>query len=370
MRAKEFEKSPNKPIVYVDMDGVLADLFNYAGNLHNVDHYTKITKDQWEEFFKNTNAYNLFRSLPAFPTANRLLQIVKQYAGGYTILSSPLNFDKAGSIKGKKEWLDTHISVSPDNAIFDHEKYKYAKQADGTPNILIDDFSTNINAWQTHGGIGIKYQADENSLDDVVNGLKKAEQEFDNDKVMESIKDLHHHKNNMLEMFEKFLPLAMHYIGLNSLPKMKFEMHIHDAHQPTFGKYENDEDTLYVALMNRNPNDILRTVAHELVHYKQDTEHQLPSDAGRTGSPQENQANAIAGIVMRHFNKKYPEYLTQKPITENFADGKGPGRPGDSQRHGIPKHATMAQLKKASHSKGRKGQLARWQINMRRGKKK
>ena len=57
-------------------------------------------------------------------------------------------------------------------------------------------------------------------------------------------------------------------------------------------------------------------------------------------------------------------------LAENFADGKGPGRPGDSQRHGIPKHATMAELEKASHAKGRKGQLARWQLNMRRGHKK
>jgi hypothetical protein len=57
-------------------------------------------------------------------------------------------------------------------------------------------------------------------------------------------------------------------------------------------------------------------------------------------------------------------------VSENFADGKGPGKPGDSQRHGIPKHATKAELEKASHSAGRKGQLARWQINMRNGKKK
>ena len=57
-------------------------------------------------------------------------------------------------------------------------------------------------------------------------------------------------------------------------------------------------------------------------------------------------------------------------LSENFEDGRGPGRPGDSQRHGIPKGATMAQLEKASHAKGRKGQLARWQLNMRRGKKK
>ena len=55
-------------------------------------------------------------------------------------------------------------------------------------------------------------------------------------------------------------------------------------------------------------------------------------------------------------------------ISENFADGKGPGRPGDSQRHGIPKGATIAQLEKAAKAPGRKGQLARWQLNMRRGK--
>ena len=59
---------------------------------------------------------------------------------------------------------------------------------------------------------------------------------------------------------------------------------------------------------------------------------------------------------------------SNQPVAENFADGKGPGRPGDSVRHGIPKNATMAELEKASHSAGRKGQLARWQLNMRRGK--
>jgi hypothetical protein len=59
--------------------------------------------------------------------------------------------------------------------------------------------------------------------------------------------------------------------------------------------------------------------------------------------------------------------MSVRGLQENFADGKGPGRPGDSARHGIPKGATIAQLEKASHAKGRKGQLARWQLNMRRG---
>lgn len=64
------------------------------------------------------------------------------------------------------------------------------------------------------------------------------------------------------------------------------------------------------------------------------------------------------------------EMSLEADLNENFADGKGPGRPGDSQRHGIPKGATMAQLRKAAKAPGRKGQLARWQINMRNGRKK
>ena len=166
--------SKSKPIVYVDMDGVLANLYGYAADLHDVDHYNQMTPAQWEKFFKNSDAYHLFRGISPFPTANKLLQLVKDYASGYTILSSPLNFDREGSIKGKREWLSKNINVPADNAIFDHEKYKYAVQPDGTPNILIDDYGVNIRAWDDAGGIAIKYQADEDSLQKIVRGLRKA----------------------------------------------------------------------------------------------------------------------------------------------------------------------------------------------------
>jgi hypothetical protein len=62
-----------------------------------------------------------------------------------------------------------------------------------------------------------------------------------------------------------------------------------------------------------------------------------------------------------------------RDIVENFADGKGPGRPGDSKRAGISKGATITQLKKIRSSKtasARKKQLAHWQINMRQGRNK
>ena len=60
-------------------------------------------------------------------------------------------------------------------------------------------------------------------------------------------------------------------------------------------------------------------------------------------------------------------------VDENFIDKKGPGRPGDSKRHGIKKKSSLASLDKIVHSKSaspRKKQLAHWQANMRRGKAK
>ena len=121
------------------------------------------------------------------------------------------------------------------------------------------------------------------------------------------------------EMFEKFLPVAMKYLKLDRLPKMIFQKHVKPEGQPTFGMYVVGENTLYVALVNRHPNDILRTIAHELQHYKQDTEHSLHDESGETGSPEENEAHAMAGIVMRHFNKMYPEYLSDRPVVSETA---------------------------------------------------
>jgi pyrimidine deaminase RibD-like protein len=57
-------------------------------------------------------------------------------------------------------------------------------------------------------------------------------------------------------------------------------------------------------------------------------------------------------------------------VHENFADGRHPEDKGDSARYGIPKHATISQLRKIAHQGGRKGQLAHWQANMRSGHKK
>ncbi len=120
------------------------------------------------------------------------------------------------------------------------------------------------------------------------------------------------------ELLVKFLPIAMKELKVSKLPQIKLEKHIeaHDG-QATFGRFVNDENVIHLAIADRHPLDILRTLAHELVHYKQFVNDELNQDSGVTGSPEENEAHATAGVIMRHFNKAYPELIKLNPINMN-----------------------------------------------------
>ena len=230
--------------------------------------------------------------------------------------------------------------------------------------------------------------------------------------------------NEMFELFAKFLPLAMRDLGLTALPKIVPELRIESTDgQATFGRFVDGEMIIQLAMANRHPVDILRTLAHELVHYKQKTLGKIKHDSGETGSPEENQANTIAGIIMRHFNKEYPDAVNMQPIelnesqvtvnygvgknpgklvkvgadgrvphaklhvnvdkktakklgiphfNENFADGRNPGDKG-SLKAKVKGKVTMAKAQailKNKNSTPRAKQLAHWFINMNKGRKK
>jgi hypothetical protein len=387
-----------QPEVYLDMDGVLADFFTEYAKLAGVTsgNYRDIPPAKTDPTLNKMVGTDFFARLPKFPSADELIKMTVKLFGHYHICSSPLRGDHEGSEKWKRVWIQKHLNPQPTSIVITSQKQKYALQPDGTPNILIDDRGSNISAWEAKGGIGIKYQADEDSLETIVAGLKRAEAiiagkekhepqqlvskdrslpvataQDDPEQELKESQSIEEHKDNFMEMFKKFLPIAMKYIGLKSLPKMKFTAHVGDTQQPTFGRYAEGQHVLEVSLLNRHPNDILRTLAHELVHYKQDTKHELHDGSGETGSEHENQAHAVAGVVMRHFNKQYPEYLNSKPITENFADGKNPGRKGLAKRSGVNTKASVSSLRKtAKHSSGEKARMAHWLANMKAGRAK
>lgn len=120
------------------------------------------------------------------------------------------------------------------------------------------------------------------------------------------------------ELLAKFLPLAMKELQIKNLPQIKLEKHIETQDgQATFGRFINNENVIQLAIADRHPLDTLRTLAHELVHYKQFLDNELNNESGVTGSPEENEAHAIAGVIMRHFNKAHPDLIKLNPISMN-----------------------------------------------------
>lgn len=160
MRSFQFEAEgrSSTPIVYVDMDGVLADFFGEVAREHDVEYWREIHRKDLgiDQIAKQPE---FFAGLPVLPNAGQLIKGVLGLANKYSILSSPLMSNVEESSREKMQWLQRHLkNHQPRAVIFDHEKYKYAQQPDETPNILIDDWDTNIKLWEANGGIGILYK--------------------------------------------------------------------------------------------------------------------------------------------------------------------------------------------------------------------
>ncbi len=117
-----------------------------------------------------------------------------------------------------------------------------------------------------------------------------------------------------IDILEVALPLIANALELKTLPTIKLEKSLADNEQPTFGRYHNGDHIIYLGIANRHPLDIIRTLAHEMVHYKQDLKNMLDHNSGKTGSPIENQAHAVAGAIVRHLHKQHPEFFSAKPI--------------------------------------------------------
>lgn len=182
-------------------------------------------------------------------------------------------------------------------------------------------------------------------------------------------------ESTLIDAIRDFLPIAVDFLKLEKLPKIDFEKNIESKHdQPTFGVYHHSTDVKIIKLdiEERHPIDIIRTLAHELVHYKQDLDGRLDKTSWKTGSPTENEAHEKSGIMMREFDKKYPKYLKSQAVefNENFADGRNPQDKGDAKRHGINTKASVSSLRKTAKQGGRKGQLAHWLANMKAGRAK
>jgi hypothetical protein len=134
-----------------------------------------------------------------------------------------------------------------------------------------------------------------------------------NELLMESLDS-----NQVKKIIRKFTAFAKNELGISEQPKIKLYSTLQYSNQhQSFGGYGNK--VIHLAITNRHINDILRSLAHELVHFKQDINNELTNISGETGSEHENNANAQAGIIMRKWGKLNPELFSRGILSDNDA---------------------------------------------------
>jgi cytidyltransferase-like protein len=118
------------------------------------------------------------------------------------------------------------------------------------------------------------------------------------------------------ENIEHFVEYATKRLKLKETPKINLITGKEYADAKTsLGGYNPDSKEIFVVVGGRLTADILRTIAHEMVHRKQDEMGLIRDNVrdGADGSPVENNAHAVAGILMREYGR-----INKKIYNENI----------------------------------------------------
>jgi hypothetical protein len=120
------------------------------------------------------------------------------------------------------------------------------------------------------------------------------------------------------ETINEFVKYAVKELDINTLPKVVVLSKDQQKAQEksSFGSFDPNTNEIWVYIGNRNLADVCRTLSHELTHHKQNEMGLLGPDSGKTGSPIENQANQVSGIIMREFGKLQSQIYESK-VTKN-----------------------------------------------------
>lgn len=129
-------------------------------------------------------------------------------------------------------------------------------------------------------------------------------------------------RKDFIGHLNSFMDFCCDKLSIKDKPSLKFKEPTDQGEQPSFAAYAPGPREVHVMSKNRHPMDIFRSVAHELVHHKQNEEGRIGKDIakeGATGSDIENEANSRAGELMRWYGKANPASFSMSYVTENKA---------------------------------------------------
>lgn len=120
-------------------------------------------------------------------------------------------------------------------------------------------------------------------------------------------------KGDFEKIVHVFLPFVKKELNIKELPKIHFVNDPKFAKRiASFGQIKNNR--IVIDVSERQIMDILRTLTHELTHYRQ---HKHGVFGGKNaGTPTENEANKLAGTIVRKFGEKHSGLFALSSVNE------------------------------------------------------
>lgn len=152
------------PVVFVDMDGVLADFDKHAAKLLGMEPQRYEDLNGPQKFWKDlwTCDPNFYINLEPMPDAESLWYGVNLLAWNPPVILTGIPKDEK-SISQKLAWAHEHFPAAEVITCKSREKCKYCAPGD----VLIDDFTKYKSLWEQAGGKYIVHRTAEQSLSEL-----------------------------------------------------------------------------------------------------------------------------------------------------------------------------------------------------------
>jgi len=106
---------------------------------------------------------------------------------------------------------------------------------------------------------------------------------------------------------KSFIEFVMNKLGITNPIKVTMTNNRKRHKLKTFAQFNKDNSHCVVYSKGRNLADVLRSVAHELVHKSQLDNGRLEGEVPDIGGEIEDEANAVAGQLVKEFGYKNPK---------------------------------------------------------------
>jgi 5'(3')-deoxyribonucleotidase len=160
-----------KPVLYLDMDGVLADFNTAAKQILGASDKEEARAAQtgrWpdSEWRKLLEHPNFYLDLPKMPLADELVELAVRFRDNLDfevriLTAIPSGNDMPEAFHDKIDWMDKHYGQHGFRVHFGPYSHDKAKHCQSSEDILVDDRTSNCEEWRRAGGIAIQVKEQE-----------------------------------------------------------------------------------------------------------------------------------------------------------------------------------------------------------------